>query len=447
MPLFDVYSLFDVTPVKAKGTRIWDDKGTEYLDLYGGHAVISVGHCHPRYVSAVTDQLGKLGFYSNSVRNPLQEELAEKIGELSGYPDYSLFLCNSGAEANENALKLASFHTGERRVLAFKGAFHGRTSGAVAVTDNPKIRSPFNSWHEVTFVGMNDIDAVKEELSKGDIAAVIIEGIQGVGGIIIPDDGFMRDLRTATCEAGVPLILDEVQSGCGRTGKYFAHQWAGIKPDIITMAKGMAGGFPIGGVLISPAFKPVKGMLGTTFGGNHLAMAAAIAVADIIKDEDLVANALAVGEYLKSRLEALSDGTPGSSDASLRSAPPLASLRSAPVPPLVPRVALSSPAGVPSDKVGGNASGRPFTRLGREAQGAPKPIATDHQPSVKDVRGRGLMLGVEFDGPVAEIRQKLLFDEHIFTGVSGKNMIRLLAPLVLSKDDVDIFMKALEEVL
>ena len=368
MPLFDVYSLFDVTPVKAKGTRIWDDKGTEYLDLYGGHAVISVGHCHPRYVSAVTDQLGKLGFYSNSVRNPLQEELAEKIGELSGYPDYSLFLCNSGAEANENALKLASFHTGERRVLAFKGAFHGRTSGAVAVTDNPKIRSPFNSWHEVTFVGMNDIEAVKEELSKGDIAAVIIEGIQGVGGIIIPDDGFMRDLRTATSEAGVPLILDEVQSGCGRTGKYFAHQWAGIKPDIITMAKGMAGGFPIGGVLISPAFKPVKGMLGTTFGGNHLAMAAAIAVADIIKDEDLVSNALAVGEYLKSCLKALSDGTPGSSDASLRSAPPLASLRSAPVPPQVPRVALSSSAGVPSDKVGGNASGRPFTRLGREAQ-------------------------------------------------------------------------------
>ena len=412
MPLFDVYSLFDVTPVKAKGTRIWDDKGTEYLDLYGGHAVISVGHCHPRYVSAVTYQLGKLGFYSNSVRNPLQEELAEKIGELSGYPDYSLFLCNSGAEANENALKLASFHTGERRVLAFKGAFHGRTSGAVAVTDNPKIRSPFNSWHEVTFVGMNDIEAVKEELSKGDIAAVIIEGIQGVGGIIIPDDGFMRDLRAATSEAGVPLILDEVQSGCGRTGKYFAHQWAGIKPDIITMAKGMAGGFPIGGVLISPAFKPVKGMLGTTFGGNHLAMAAAIAVADIIKDEDLVANALTVGEYLKSRLQA-----------------------------------LSSPAGVPSDKVGGNASGRPFTRLGREAQGAQKPFATDRPLMIKEVRGRGLMLGVEFDGPVAEIRKKLLFDKHIFTGVSGQNMIRLLAPLVLTKDDVDIFMKALEEVL
>ena len=419
MPLFDVYSLFDVTPVKAKGTRIWDDKGTEYLDLYGGHAVISVGHCHPRYVSAVTDQLGKLGFYSNSVRNPLQEELAEKIGELSGYPDYSLFLCNSGAEANENALKLASFHTGERRVLAFKGAFHGRTSGAVAVTDNPKIRSPFNSWHEVTFVGMNDIEAVKEELSKGDIAAVIIEGIQGVGGIIIPDDGFMRDLRTATSEAGVPLILDEVQSGCGRTGKYFAHQWAGIKPDIITMAKGMAGGFPIGGVLISPAFKPVKGMLGTTFGGNHLAMAAAIAVADIIKDEDLVSNALAVGEYLKSRLEALSDGTPAGED----------------------NATLGTRGGTGAER--SEASGGAERSEASELPGVP----SDSRPKIKDVRGRGLMLGVEFDGPVAEIRQKLLFDKHIFTGVSGKNMIRLLAPLVLTKDDVDIFMKALEEVL
>lgn len=377
MKLFDVYSLFDVTPVRAKGTRVWDDQGTEYLDLYGGHAVISVGHCHPKYVSAVTDQLGKIGFYSNSVRNPLQEELAEKIGELSGLQDYSLFLCNSGAEANENALKLASFHTGKDKVIAFKGAFHGRTSGAVAVTDNPKIRSPFNSCHNVVFLPMNDIEAVKSELAKGDVAGVIIEGIQGVGGIIIPDDGFMRDLRQATKAAGVVLILDEVQSGYGRSGKFFAHQWAGIKPDVITMAKGMAGGFPIGGVLISPEFEPVKGMLGTTFGGNHLAMAAAIAVADIIKEENLVQNALDVGEYLKSKLEIL---------------------RSA-------------------------------------------------QNDMKEVRGRGLMIGVEFDGPIAEIRRKLLFDKHIFTGVSGKNMIRLLAPLVLSKDDVDIFIKALEEVL
>ena len=375
MKLFDVYSLFDVTPVKAKGTRVWDDKGTEYLDLYGGHAVISVGHCHPRYVAAVTDQLGKLGFYSNSVHNPLQEELAEKIGELSGLPEYSLFLCNSGAEANENALKLASFHTGKDRVIAFKGAFHGRTSGAVAVTDNPKIRAPFNCGHKVTFVSMDDIEAVKAELAKGDVAGVIIEGIQGVGGIIIPDDTFMQELREETKKAGVVLILDEVQSGYGRSGKFFAHQWAGIKPDVITMAKGMAGGFPIGGVLISPDFEPVKGMLGTTFGGNHLAMAAAIAVADIIRDENLVANSLAVGEYLKSCL------------------------------------------------------------LDIESM------------NIKEVRGRGLMLGVEFKGPVAEIRSKLLFDKHIFTGVSGKNMIRLLAPLVLTKEDVDIFIEALEEVI
>ena len=414
MELFDVYSLFDVTPVKAKGTRLWDDKGVEYLDLYGGHAVISVGHCHPKYVAAVSDQLGKIGFYSNSVRNPLQEELAEKIGELSGYPDYSLFLCNSGAEANENALKLASFHTGERRVIAFKGAFHGRTSGAVAVTDNPKIRAPFNSWHEVTFVAMNDIAAVREELSKGDIAAVIIEGIQGVGGIIIPDDDFMRELRVATKEAGVPLILDEVQSGCGRTGKYFAHQWAGIKPDLITMAKGMAGGFPIGAVLISPEFEPVKGMLGTTFGGNHLAMAAAIAVADIIKDENLVQNALTVGDYLKSRLLLLASGL-ASPD---RSHPRLVRGR-----------------GPLAERVGGAERS--------EESGLSEPDAN----RIKEVRGRGLMIGVEFDGPIAELRRKLLFDKHIFTGVSGKNMIRLLAPLVLTKDDVDIFIKALEEVL
>ncbi|MCR5463149.1 MAG: aminotransferase class III-fold pyridoxal phosphate-dependent enzyme [Bacteroidales bacterium] len=413
MKLFDVYSLFDVTPVRAKGTRVWDDQGTEYLDLYGGHAVISVGHCHPKYVSAVIDQLGKIGFYSNSVRNPLQEELAEKIGELSGLQEYSLFLCNSGAEANENALKLASFHTGKDKVIAFKGAFHGRTSGAVAVTDNPKIRSPFNSCHNVVFVPMNDIEAVKTELAKGDVAGVIIEGIQGVGGIIIPDDDFMRDLRQATKAAGVVLILDEVQSGYGRSGKFFAHQWAGIKPDVITMAKGMAGGFPIGGVLISPEFEPVKGMLGTTFGGNHLAMAAAIAVADIIKEENLVQNALEVGEYLKSGLLLLASGL-ASPD---RSHPRLVRGRG------------------PSLAMGGAERS--------EESGPPEPDAN----RIKEVRGRGLMIGVEFDGPIAEIRRKLLFDKHIFTGVSGKNMIRLLAPLVLSKDDVDIFIKALEEVL
>ena len=402
MPLFDVYSLFDVTPVKAAGTRVWDDKGIEYLDLYGGHAVISVGHCHPRYVAAVTAQLNKLGFYSNSVHNPLQEELAEKIGDLSGLPDYSLFLCNSGAEANENALKLASFHTGKDRVIAFKGAFHGRTSGAVAVTDNPKIQSPFNCGHKVSFVPLNDIEAVKAELARGDVAGVIIEGIQGVGGIKIPDDGFMKELREETRNAGTVLILDEVQSGYGRSGRFFAHQWAGIKPDVITKAKGMAGGFPIGGVLISPDFEPVKGMLGTTFGGNHLAMAAAIAVADIIRDENLVANALEVGNYLKSRLRALADGVPGTSYAGAPSA---------------------------SIKV-------------EESERSERP---GHR--IADVRGRGLMLGAEFSGPVAEIRSKLLYDKHIFTGVSGKNMIRLLAPLVLTKEDVDIFLKALEEVL
>ena len=424
MELFDVYSLFDVTPVRAKGTRIWDDKGTEYLDLYGGHAVISVGHCHPHYVETITDQLSKIGFYSNSVRNPLQMELAEKIGELSGYPDYSLFLCNSGAEANENALKLASFHTGERRVIAFKGAFHGRTSGAVAVTDNPKIRAPFNSWHEVTFVGMNDIAAVKEELSKGDISAVIIEGIQGVGGIIIPDDDFMRSLRDVTKEAGVPLILDEVQSGCGRTGKYFAHQWTGIRPDLITMAKGMAGGFPIGGVLISPEFVPVKGMLGTTFGGNHLAMAAAIAVADIIKDEKLVQNAYEVGEYLKSRLFSLAEGaSDGETTATL---------------------------GTLRGGIGASlceASGGAELCEAVEPPKAPSANGSGNSVAIKEVRGRGLMIGVEFDGPIAELRRKLLFEKRVFTGVSGKNMIRLLAPLTLSKEDVDIFIRALEESL
>jgi acetylornithine aminotransferase len=415
MKLFDVYSLFDVTPVKASGTRVWDDKGTEYLDLYGGHAVISVGHCHPKYVAAVTDQLGKLGFYSNSVHNPLQEELAEKIGEMSGYTDYSLFLCNSGAEANENALKLASFHTGKDRVIAFKGAFHGRTSGAVAVTDNPKIRAPFNCGHKVTFVPLNDIEAVKEELAKGDVAGVIIEGIQGVGGIQIPDDGFMKELRQATIDAGTVLILDEVQSGYGRSGKFFAHQWAGIKPDVITMAKGMAGGFPIGGVLISPEFEPVKGMLGTTFGGNHLAMAAAIAVADIIRNENLVSNAFTVGEYLKARLQVVAEGSPASEDRAT-----LGNVR------------------------GGTGAERSEASGGAERSEASELPGT---PSVKEIRGRGLMLGVEFDGPVAEIRSKLLYDKHIFTGVSGKNMIRLLAPLVLTKDDVDIFIKALEEVL
>lgn len=371
--LFDVYSLFDVVPVRAKGTRIWDDKGQEYLDCYGGHAVISVGHCHPEYVAAVKAQLDKIGFYSNSVQNPLQKELAEKLCELSGLNDYFLFLVNSGAEANENALKLASFHTGKDRVVAFHGAFHGRTSGAVAVTDNPKIVAPFNSHHNVTFVDLNDAEAVERELSKGDVAAVIIEGIQGVGGIKIPNDQFMRDLRELTKKHGVVLILDEVQSGCGRTGKYFAHQWAGITPDLITMAKGLANGIPIGGVLISPEFKATKGMLGTTFGGNYIAMAGAIAVAGIIKEENLMANAKAVGDYILKKIP--------------------------------------------------------------------------DSPKIKDVRGRGMMVGIEFNCPIAGIRNALLYEKHIFTGVAGNNMLRLLAPLVLTKADVDIFINALKELL
>ena len=373
MKLFDVYSLFDVIPERAKGCRIWDVNGTEYLDLYGGHAVISVGHCHPIYVEALTDQLGKIGFYSNSVVNPLQEELARKLGRLSGYDDYSLFLDNSGAESNENALKLASFHTGKSRVVAFQKSFHGRTSGAVAVTNNPAIQSPFNNGHQVTFCPLNDIAAVEAELAKGDVAAVIIEGIQGCGGINMPTTEFMQSLEKLCHEKNVVLILDEVQSGYGRTGKFFAHQWYGIKPDIITMAKGMGNGFPVGGILIAPKFEAKKGMLGTTFGGNYLAMAAAIAVADIIGEAGLVDNARKVGQYLL-------DNMPKS-------------------------------------------------------------------PLIKEVRGKGLMIGLEFHGPIAEIRKKLLFNEHIFTGVAGQNMIRLLPPLTLTLDEADIFLKSFSKIL
>lgn len=373
MELFDVYSLFDVTPVKAKGCTVWDDKGQEYLDLYGGHAVISVGHSHPHYVEALKEQLNKIGFYSNSVRNPLQEELARRIGEVSGYEDYTLFLDNSGAESNENAAKLASFATGKDRIIAFRKSFHGRTSGAVALTDNPAIVSPFNAHHRVTFVDLNDGDAVLDELSKGGVAAVIIEGIQGCGGINLPTNGFMQALRRMCDQYSAALILDEVQSGYGRTGKFFAHQWAGIKPDIITMGKGIANGFPCGGILISPRFQARKGMLGTTFGGNYLACAGALAVLDIIEQEGLMANALAVGEYIKEAL---------------------------------PK----------SDRI-------------------------------KEVRGKGLMLGIEFNEPVAPLRQKLLYDKHIFTGVAGQNMIRLLAPLCLTKAEADRFLTAFSEVL
>ena len=302
MNLFDVYSLWQIEPVRAKGCRVWDSEGNEYLDLYGGHAVISIGHSHPHYVKLIQEQVAKIGFYSNSVLNSLQTELAEKLGEQSGYPDYSLFLCNSGAEANENALKLASFHTGKKRVIAFKEAFHGRTSGAVAVTENPAIQTPFNKGHEVTFVPLNDIAAVEAELARGDVAAVIIEGILGVAGIITPDNDFLQQLSTLCRQNNTPLILDEIQSGYGRTGQFFAHQTAGIRPDLITLAKGMGNGFPIGGVLISPDFEAKKGMLGTTFGGNHLACAAAIAVLDVMKEESLVNNANEVGNHLKEEL-------------------------------------------------------------------------------------------------------------------------------------------------
>ena len=373
MELFDVYSLFDVIPVKASGCRIWDDKGTKYLDLYGGHAVISIGHSHPTYIKALTDQVNKIGFYSNSVVNPLQQELARKLGEASGYEDYSLFLDNSGAESNENAVKLASFHTGKDRVIAFRKSFHGRTSGAVALTDNPAIVSPFNSHHKVTFCELEDLEGVEKELSAGDVAAVIIEGIQGCGGINLPSVNFFKGLSELCRKYGAVLILDEVQSGYGRTGKFFAHQWAGIRPDIITMGKGIANGFPCGGILISPEFKAVKGMLGTTFGGNYLAMAAALGVLEVIKSEKLVQNAAEVGAYLMEN--------------------------------------------IPAD------------------------------PRIKEVRGRGLMIGLDFNVEIAAIRKSLLYDKHIFTGVAGKNMIRLLPPLCLSKAEAGEFITAFKEVL
>lgn len=373
MKLFDVYPLFNIDIVKGKGCHVWDAEGNEYLDLYGGHAVISVGHCHPYYVQKLTEQLNKLGFYSNSVINSLQVELAEKLGKLSGYDDYSLFLINSGAEANENALKLASFHNHKKRVVSFKKAFHGRTSAAVKVTDNPAIIAPINDTIPVTFVPLNDIKAVEAELQKGDVSSVIIEGIQGVGGIQQPSDLFMQELRALCTQYNVVLILDEIQSGYGRTGKFFAHQYAGIKPDMITVAKGIGNGFPLAGVLISPEFKPVYGMLGTTFGGNHLACAAAIAVLDIMENEKLLDNAKIIGDYLIDELAKL--------------------------------------------------------------------------PGIKEIRGRGLMIGIEFEGSIKEIRSRLLFEEKVFTGVAGTNTIRLLPPLCLTLEEAKDFMQRFKRVL
>lgn len=375
MNLFDVYPLFDVNIVKGKGCHVWDDKGQEYLDLYGGHAVISVGHCHPHYIEKLTRQLGRLGFYSNSVVNKLQVELAGRLGKACGYEDYQFFLINSGAEANENALKLASFYNGRKRVLSLSKAFHGRTSLAVETTDNPKIIAPINANGHVTYLPLNDLDAFKTELAKGDVCAVIVECIQGVGGIRLATAEFMQGVRQACDETDTVLICDEIQCGYGRSGKFFAHQHLGVKPDLITVAKGIGNGFPMGAVLISPKFTPVYGQLGTTFGGNHLACAAALAVLDIMEEEHLVENAAKVGNFLMEGIKAL--------------------------------------------------------RL----------------PHVVDVRGRGLMIGVELDVPYKEIRNKLLFEEHCFTGCSGTNVLRLLPPLCLSEAEAADFLKRLERVV
>ena len=370
--LFDVYPLFDVNIVKGKGCHVWDDKGQEYLDLYGGHAVISIGHAHPHYVETISKQVATLGFYSNSVINKLQQEVADRLGAISGYDDYQLFLINSGAEANENALKLASFYNGRTRVISFAKAFHGRTSLAVEVTNNPKIIAPINDNGHVTYLPLNDTEALKAELAKGDVCAVIIEGIQGVGGIQLPTTEFMKAIRQACDETNAVMILDEIQSGYGRSGKFFAHQYNDVRPDMITVAKGIGNGFPMAGVLISPKFTPVYGQLGTTFGGNHLACAAAIAVLDVMKAENLVENAAKVGTHLLEELKGFK--------------------------------------------------------------------------GIKEVRGRGLMIGMEFEEPIKELRQKLLFEEKVFTGVSGTNVIRLLPPLCLSMNEADEFLNRLHHV-
>lgn len=369
MVLFDVYPLFDVTVDHGKGAYVYDDKGQEYLDFYGGHAVISIGHCHPRYLQTMQEQAAKLSFYSNAVKNPLQVKMAEKMGPICGYDDYQLFLINSGAEANENALKLASFVTGKKKIIAFGHSFHGRTSAAVNVTQNPKIQAPINSTFPVDFFELGDIEGIKKSIAGGDVAAVIIEGISGVGGIHIPTTEFMQELRKVTEENDVVLILDEIQSGYGRSGKFFAHQYYGIKPDMITMAKGIANGYPFAGVLISPKYKPVYGQLGTTFGGNHLGCALACTVLDVIKDENLVENAREMGEYLMNGLKAM------------------------------------------------------------------------NIPGLKELRGRGLMIGIEFEYPYKEVRNRLLYQQHVFTGAAGTNVLRILPPLCITKKECDLFLE------
>jgi len=369
MKLFDVYPLYPIEPVRALGAKLWDKEGKEYLDLYGGHAVISIGHTHPHYVKRITDQLSKIGFYSNAVQNSLQEELAEAMGRISGYYDYQFFMCSSGAEANENALKLASFQTGNRKIIAVENAFHGRTSGAVAATDNPKIVAPFNNGHEVVFVPMNDLEALTSVFDD-KVAGVIIEGIQGVAGLYTPSDAFLAKARELCDKYEAVLILDEVQSGAGRTGKFFAHQHSIVRADIITMAKGMGNGFPVGCVLISPEIEPWHGMLGTTFGGNHLACAASLAVLEVIEEEHLLKNAAKMGTYLETELKKIKE--------------------------------------------------------------------------VKEVRGKGLMIGAEFDFDVAALRKALIFEHGIFTGsASNKNTIRILPPLNISKAELDQFLAAL----
>ena len=375
MNLYDVYPLMDVTIDKGQGCKVWDDKGQEYLDLYGGHAVISIGHCHPHYVEMMTRQLGKLGFYSNSVINPLQQQLAERLGKACGYENYQLFLVNSGAEANENALKLASFYNGRTRVLSAEKAFHGRTSLAVEATANPKIIAPINANGHVTYLPLNDIEPWRAELEKGDVCAVIIECIQGVGGIRMVEADFLKALRELCDKYDTVLVCDEIQCGYGRSGKFFAHQYLGVEPDMITVAKGIANGYPMSGLLISPKFTPVYGQLGTTFGGNHLGCAAALAVLDVIEEEGLVQNAAEVGEYLMERLR------------------------------------------------------------------------NENLPHVVDVRGRGLMIGIELDQPYKEIRTRLVKEQHCFTGCSGTNVIRLFPPLCMTKANADDFIERFKAAL
>lgn len=372
MDLFNVYPLFDIEPVKASGCHITDANGVEYLDLYGGHAVISIGHSHPHYVEKIYKQLQNIGFYSNSVQIKQQKEWAQKLGSLSGYEDWNLFLCNSGAEANENALKLASFYNGRKKVISFKRGFHGRTSAAVAITDNPKIVAPINANHETEIVPFNDIEAFKAAASD-DVCAVIVEGIQGIGGIYVPDAKFLEEVQSICNEKNIVLILDEIQSGFGRSGKFFAHQYSKVQPDVITIAKGMGNGFPVGGVMIHPKFEASFGLLGTTFGGNYLACAAGIAVLDVMKSEELIRNSSIIGDYLISELL----------------------------------------------KIEG----------------------------IKEVRGKGLMIGIEFEKPIKEIRTELLFKHHIFTGVSGQFVIRLLPPLSISMDEANQFLSAFKAVL